>query len=51
MTDNEGVPLVLVDWIATMSRGHALQVWEWLDKRPDSGPQAILRGLERRFQR
>ncbi len=51
MTNNEGVPLVLVNWIATLSHGHALQLWEWLDKRPVSGPQDIQAELEKRFQR
>ncbi len=48
--NREGVPVVLVNWIGTLSRAHALQVWTWLDKKPISGPQLIQTELQKRFQ-
>lgn len=48
---NDDFPIVLKSWIGSLSYGHALQIWEWLELRPISGPQAILAELEEKFQR
>ncbi len=45
----KGFPVVLLDWIETLSREHSVQVWTWLEDRPISGALLMQAELQKRF--